>query len=130
MLIKSIMKKPTSNNYLQAKDHFLLDVWCKEIKSVFGDYPYLVGSCITRKDYRDVDVRLILDDKTFNKLIFDGVKLPEEATVGLRKLRGYAIAFSLWGEKVTGLPIDFQIEKMSTANKKYPKGDRQPMGLF
>lgn len=85
------------------------------IHDYFGEYPYQVGSSLTTKDWRDVDVRLILDDNEFEKR-FGTVHFAELNT----KLAAITLAFCALGRAMTGLPIDFQIQPMSWANKKYP----------
>jgi hypothetical protein len=85
---------------------------------MFGETPYLVGSAMTRADFRDVDVRLILDDS-----IFDGHFADERFRNGLN------LAVSLWGESVTRLPIDFQIQRRTDANAEFPAANRRrPLG--
>lgn len=38
------------------------------------------------------------------------------------------MAFSALGKEMTGLPIDFQIQRRTDANKKYPKQPRFALG--
>lgn len=38
---------------------FALDEACKPISEAFDETPYLVGTAVSRQEYRDVDVRLI-----------------------------------------------------------------------
>lgn len=65
--------------------------------------PFLVGSAIQRADYRDVDLRIIMDDDKVAAIPLD--------------LRYFNMAVSLWGQQVTGLPIDFQVQPVSAADK-------------
>lgn len=98
---------------------FLLDEACRPIAEAFDEAPYLVGTAATRQDYRDVDVRLILDDETYGRLV-------EVVDTPLREFLGLAIGEYLAAR--TGLPIDFQIQQQSAANEAHD-GSRNPLGL-
>lgn len=99
---------------------YRLDRACVMIRQGFRHPPYLVGSAGDSADWRDVDVRLILPDDEFDALFGNehGVKLWEAMCASL----------ALWIETHTGLPIDFQIQRMTEANETYPVGDRNPLG--
>ncbi len=86
------------------------------VEDYFGHTCYQVGSSLFSKDWRDVDVRLILPDDEF-KAMFGKHALAAE---GDPKLSAITLAFSALGKAMTGLPIDFQIQKASHANIKYP----------
>jgi len=40
---------------------------CRPIAAAFGGTTYLVGSVLQRPDFRDIDIRLILDDDTVQR---------------------------------------------------------------
>lgn len=78
----------------------------RHIRTVFGEVPMLVGSSLWCKDYRDVDVRVLVTDLRWAALFPD-------ITGWNRPLSQWAIvcsAFSALGAKMTGLNIDFQIQ--------------------
>ena len=106
--------------YLDAPDMSRLDLASVLVNDTIG-VPYLVGSCLERADYRDVDIRVILTDKDFKRLF--GGRLPHP----LRHLIEVAITDHYI--KATGLRIDFQIQRMTTANKQYA-GRRHPLGIY
>lgn len=55
--------------YLTQSAYRLLDDWGANLCRTFpGHVPYLVGSALTRPDYRDVDVRLMLWDDAYVRL--------------------------------------------------------------
>ncbi len=112
------------NGYLPAHAQFLLDQACVAIGWAFDSTPYLVGSSLTRADYRDVDVRVILDDEVYARM-FPGPG--HQGTQPLWSLLSSAISLQL--QQMTGLPVDFQIQQMSAANKAYPEV-RHPLGIF
>lgn len=95
-----------------------------EIWRVFGTAPYHVGSSVMSKTWRDVDVRLMLPDEEFDSL-FGKMAVGAEFTNG--KWCAMCKAFSLLGKHMTGLPIDFQIMRISEANEKH-KGPRSYLG--
>lgn len=85
------------------------------IADYFGEVAYHVGSSLDHKDWRDVDVRLILDDDEFARR-FGSVHSAEVN----KKLAAVTLAFCALGKQMTGLPIDFQIQPRSWANEQYP----------
>lgn len=106
-------------SYLLLTDFERLEEWCRQVRVVLGEAitPYLVGSANETPDYRDIDVRVILPDKVYDRYFSDPVRV---------RFTNHAI--STWGQRETGLPIDFQIQRMTEANKEF-KGFRNPMGL-
>jgi len=112
-------------NYLGVPAAFNLNHECKQIFDAFGHMPFLVGSCITKRDFRDVDLRLILPDDEFKELFPSGIKtLQFDGRWSL-----LCVVISEWLSARTGLPIDFQFQKMTDANKQYPNEERQPLGF-
>jgi len=99
-----------------------LNQWAFAVKKVFGGSVYHVGSSLTKKDARDVDVVCILDDEEFVKL-FGSMHFGEWDW----KWAGLCTAFSEWGRTSTGLNIDFKFQPVSFANEKH-KGPRGALG--
>lgn len=112
-------------NYLPVPHVFLLNQACLTLNRAFGIGVYLVGSSIVKRDYRDVDVRAIVKDNEYARL-FPGIGIPQHHALWSLM----CASISLYLEKLTGLPIDFQIQSMTEANTKYPDGERQALGLF
>lgn len=107
-------------NYLPRDALFSLHAGCREIKLSFQTAGvFLVGSALSRPDYRDVDVRAIMRDEDF------------DATFGGHgpRLGLVCTALSAWLKSLTSLPIDFQFQRMSIANERH-KGDRHSLGQF
>ncbi len=86
------------------------------IRDYFGHVPYHVGSSLRSKDWRDVDVRLILPDDEFVERF--GARNQSAETNP--KLAAITLAFAALGAQMTGLPIDFQIQPQTWANEQYP----------
>lgn len=104
----------------------LLDAWGLMLYHAFGEYAYHVGSSSLQKTgWRDVDVRIILDDDRFEALF--GKQPPGRTHAFWQSMM---VAFSLWGERVTGLPIDFQIQKRSLVREEDWEKPRNPIGVF
>lgn len=101
-----------------------LQAFGREIDEAFGHLPFLVGSAARGKVWRDVDVRLMLPDDEFDTL-FPGHSKPDSAD-GRWALMCAAI--SELGRVRTGLPIDFQIQRMTDANAQYD-GVRHALGV-
>jgi hypothetical protein len=103
-------------SYLSVSQFHALDLACTRIREAFKSPPYLVGSVMERPDFRDVDVRLMLDDEEYAKLPRD------QWTV-------FGLAVSAWLSAFTGgLPIDFQFQQQTAANEKFGEGKRNPLG--
>lgn len=104
--------------------HLHLELFGSIVWDAFGTPPYLVGSVVTSQEWRDVDVRLILEDEEYERL-FGPYRRPERMN---GKWAALCMAFSALGKEMTGLPIDFQIQQQTQANKQYP-GRREALGL-
>ena len=99
---------------------FALDLACRPIRQAFKETPYLVGSVQERTagPRSDVDVRLILSDKKYDRLI---------TSSELRTMLD--IAFSAYLRDATGLLVDFQIQRRTRANEKHAGKQRNPLGV-
>jgi len=75
---------------------------------------FLVGSCLARVDYRDVDVRAIMADEAYDRMFSFNAMTDVDAFWSL-----LCEGTSAYLERATGLPIDFQIQRMSDANSKH-----------
>ena len=101
---------------LGPHDGFQLRLFGAYVDQAFGHTPYHVGSSLTDKHkYRDVDVRLILPDDEFAAYFGD----PLKAGWLSNKLNMWNFAWTTLGKKVTGLPIDFQIQQQTLANDQF-----------
>ena len=99
--------------FLDFDEQRILRDWGHALRRVFPDAVGImhVGSSVTRPDYRDVDVRVVLHDDAFAAL--SSVIQPD----------GLGVALSLWGKRVTGLRVDCQVQAMSSQ----PDGKRRPL---
>lgn len=103
---------------LGPHDGFQLRVFGAYITQAFGHTPYHVGSSLTKKArYRDVDVRLILPDDEY-AAYFGPWDQPPEPGMGGPRLHMLELAWTTLGKKLTGLPIDFQIQPQTLANQE------------
>lgn len=103
----------------------LLDEFGSQVWSAFGGPPYLVGSALTQKSgWRDVDVRVILADEDYDALGLGDPKHPQHNM----KWVSLCLAYSALGKQMTGLPIDFQIQRRTEANAEF-SGPRSALGL-
>ncbi len=84
--------------------------------AAFGDIPFQVGSSLETTTFRDVDVRLLLEDAEYARQGF-GEPGREHHNA---KWRAMVAAFSALGRQMTGLRIDFQIQQRTYANETYP----------
>lgn len=99
-------------SYLTVAQQFDLQHACRAAEVAFRDLGYgvfQVGSSLTRADWRDVDVRAILEDAKFDAL-FAGNET---------RLAFLNVAVSEWLQARTGLPVDFQFQRATDANKAF-----------
>lgn len=124
--------KVRSASYLSPHQMRRLDLACKPIRKALPDHgPYLVGSVLERADYRDVDVRVILADKLYDRLFH---KVRVHADGGAHDDAWWTFlcsSISHWLTEVSGLPVDFQIQRMTEANayEAYKGKFRNPLGV-
>lgn len=104
--------------------HLYLEMFGAIVWDYFEKPPYLVGSALSGECPRDVDVRLILDEDEYQR--FCGRYVTPERTNP--KWAALCMAFSELGRKLTGLPIDFQIQLQRKANDLFT-GPREALGL-
>jgi hypothetical protein len=97
-----------------------------QVWAAFGEPPYLVGSALQGKQWRDVDVRLILPDQQYEAMFGNPDDL-SQLTCG--KWVSMCLAYSALGKQMTGLPIDFQIQQQSWANTHHD-GPRSALGFL
>lgn len=108
----------------------LLEAFGQWIYDAFGETAYQVGSSTQGKTWRDVDVRLMLDDDEFHAL-FPGYR---DASQRDARWALVCAAISELGKRLTGLPIDFQIQAAAEANEKFGRAGenhyRNPLWLY
>ena len=98
---------------------------CQQVHEALGGFGcYLVGSALERPDWRDVDVRLIMKDEEFAELFPAAGHAWEQDPRWL--LLNVSIAERL--SKLTGLPVDFQIQPQTHANERH-SGKRHAIGF-
>jgi hypothetical protein len=113
--------------WIRYPDMDRLDRWGGVLFRATGQVAYLVGSALERRDFGDVDVRIILDDHVYDAL-FPAPRYHPQRAQALWSLLCEAI--SVWGRQETGLPIDFQFQRMTEANAEEPgAGHRHALGL-
>lgn len=104
-----------------------LDAFGSVVWDAFGQPPYHVGSSmpgVNKTGWRDVDVRLILSDEEYEALgLGDPLRCHRNA-----KWVALTMAFSALGKEMTGLPIDFQIQQQTHANKVFEGCPRSALG--
>ena len=105
-------------------EEFGYQVW-----AAFDETPYHVGSSVQGKSWRDVDVRLLLPDDTYERMGLGDPAHPHENA----KWVSLVMAYSALGKQMTGLPIDFQIQQQSYANEHFQQKDgciRSALGIL
>lgn len=110
------MSERKVNPGIGMPQYLYLEQFGRVVRNVFGRPPFHVGSSLFGKEWRDVDVRLILPDDEFAQWCGP---LTKPRCIN-EQWNGLCIAFAALGSHMTGLPIDFQIDQMSAANVEYP----------
>ena len=108
---------------LGAPEYMTLAAALMVVKEAFQETPYLVGSANETRDYRDIDVRVIMNNDKFDALFgsWNGMK-PFQTLV--------TIAVSAWLTRVTGLPVDFQVQRRSGVKKSDWDKVREPLQIY
>ena len=110
----------TRTDLLTTSEMYNLDTACQVISRAFrGGPPYLVGTAGVggADSYRDVDVRLMLDDEEF-----------AEVCPTRERWELLCVAISTYLRDRTGLPVDFQLQRIREANERYGDRPRNPVG--
>lgn len=105
---------------LTTTELYHLDHACQLVSRAFGgEHPYLVGTAGVggAESYRDVDVRLMLDDEEF-----------AAACPTRERWELLCLAIGTYLRDRTGLPVDFQIQRVREANERFD-GPRNPLGI-
>lgn len=113
--------------YVGAPEIFALSHACLIVSEAFGgDICYLVGSATQKRDFRDVDVRLIICDEKWTALFGsqnNGEVVPFWSLV--------CTSISEYLTNRTGLKIDFQIQSMTQANgPMHGNKARVPLAIY
>lgn len=119
-------------NYVGAPQVFYLNQACRTINDSFDGFGcFLVGSSLVKRDWRDVDVRFIMDDGEFDLMFPNSAGKAEGSWVYDAKWSLLCAALAEWLSKVSGLPVDFQFQRQTQANEKYPSREhsRSAIGL-
>lgn len=94
------------------------EIWLNKfgvlLNDVYGHTAYQVGSSVHSKEWRDVDVRLMLPDEEYDAMFGDLCNKLNP------KLAALTLAWCALAKEMTGLPVDFQFQRLSKANEKYP----------
>lgn len=109
------------HRHLTTFDLYRLDLACQPLAAMC-ERPgavYLVGS-VERGEggWRDVDVRMMLNDDEFDRLFGHSSTL----------WQAFCLAWTGYLRADTGLPIDFQVQRTTEANEKH-NGPRNPLGM-
>ncbi len=118
------MTAKARTDLLTTTQMFELDRACELVTDAFGTHPYLVGTAgfanigNDGRPYRDVDVRLMLDDDEF------AAACPTRDRWAL-----LCLSIGAYLAARTGLPIDFQIQRVTEANARHGDRPRNPLGL-
>lgn len=109
--------------------HMLLCQFGDLVQDAFGcHHVYHVGSSLERHGkesaWRDVDVQVLLSTEQWLAL---GLLEPDRRFTD-PKWRALCIVFSHYGRHLTGLPIDFQLQRVPDANAEFPDGGRSWCG--
>lgn len=108
-------------NYLTVEQAFVLNEACRIVNDAFSEVSYgvfHVGSSLTRRDWRDVDVRCMVIPDCWERLFGEG-----DGSAALKLLN---VAISGYLRERSGLPVDFQFQHADRANKEYPTGSKGP----
>lgn len=105
---------PPRVNYLTVEQSFVLNEACRVVREAFSDVSYgvyQVGSSLVRRNWRDVDVRCLVEPAKWDALFGAG----DDGAI----LKFLNVAISGYLRERTGLPIDFQFQHTDRANTEF-----------
>lgn len=108
-------------SYLSPPDFHRLNWACQPVRQAYPFCVYLVGSVMTRPDFRDIDIRIILKDKRYAKMGLEHRAVKLLLDVALSDLVARSAGLS-W-------PIDLQFQSMAEANGEFGDKPRNPLGM-
>ena len=118
--------------HIGAPACFLLEEACQFLNRAFDGQCYVVGSVLERPDWRDVDIRMMMKDDDFMALFPDVNHLDNGSWEFDARWIVLTTAISEQLKRKTGLPVDFQFQPMTFANKHHgraAKKPRNPVGM-
>lgn len=107
---------------LGEPEHMKLAAACQLVADALNETCYMVGSATESREFRDVDVRVIMDDENFDSLFG-----PSRAFKPFQVL--FSISVSTWLREVTGLPVDFQVQRRSDVSQADWDKERDPLNI-
>lgn len=120
----------TRANWIGAPEFFNLNQACEIIWRAFDGANfcgvYLVGSALECRGHRDVDIRCILNDETFDEMF---PRCGSNTWLNA-KWSLLCSSISAWLAARSGLKIDFQFQRMTDANREFTGQPRCAIGLF
>lgn len=124
----AVPAKRTKFCHVGAPACFLLEEACQFLNRAFDGRCYLVGSVLERPDWRDVDIRLMMQDDDFMALFPDVNSLENASWEFDARWIVMTTSISEQLKRKTGLPIDFQFQPASFGNARHDKR-RNPIGM-
>lgn len=119
------MPKPKQDSYIGWPQSGQLDHAMMIVCRAFEEDAWHVGSSTKGTEYRDVDVRVIMDDEKFNALFGDWNATRWQPFWSL-----VCTSISVYLRQVTGLPIDFQVKRRSDVSEADWNEPRSGCGHF
>jgi len=113
-------------NYLRQPHYTNLELALNSVLLALNEHcAYLVGSVFEGPDYNDIDVVILMEDEKYDALF------GKSGSSNAPFVKWFNHASSTQLGLMTGLPIDFRVQRMSNANKQYggPKNIRDPIGI-
>ncbi|MEA2677178.1 MAG: hypothetical protein QOJ81_1319 [Chloroflexota bacterium] len=115
------MKPRQRATWLHVTDFDRLEDWCHMVRIILWSQPYLVGSALEGADFRDVDIRVLMADKDFDRL-------SRKRSDVIRFLnRAFSFLTSRWSTSrvcpsgCAAGPIDFQIQRRGQETARSPR---------
>jgi hypothetical protein len=115
-------------NFIGRNELYLLDLACVPIDQAYPEAfgIYHVGSSTQKKEWRDVDLRMIFRDEDFYKLL---PGLTEENWNTHARFNFLNTTISIYLQKASGLPVDFQFQSHTESQRDYEGHHRSAMGI-
>ncbi len=111
--------------YIGQPAHLHLDAACTLLHHAYGPC-YLVGRCLTHRDYRHVDIRIILPDAEFAAEFGAGYEQARRTPRWICLCAG----LGAYVAQATGLLVDLQIQSQAWSDRWFAAERRVPVGAL
>lgn len=111
--------------YVGMPKALYLDMFGRYVRDMFDSDVFLVGSALKTKDWKDIDVVVVISDSLWNNLGFGD---PSNRFKN-KKWISYCLSISSFGKSLLGCEVDFQIHSKTHSETIHTNDPKCEIGL-